>query len=176
VKLLLISVNEKIEMAPNLPTNNTATEVGKPDTNTTTTGFISLERVAVDTKYDVCHDEVEKFDDYKHFWILKGKQSPKPNPKTGKSIEYYHWIKPSEIGNSTYGNTVNKNKPFPLPITISSEDHLTFTVVFKTVFPTNGIKVRVRDKDNKYKEVDYPNATRHCCMTLNQGRAPATLP
>ncbi|HEX8575152.1 MAG TPA: hypothetical protein VF677_02555 [Flavobacterium sp.] len=142
--LATFTINDKVQVTVQVPQNNAPLKVGEPDKNTTTTGFISLERIAVDTKYDVCHDEVGKFDDYKNFWILKGNKSP----ITG--IEYYHWIKKSDLGDPAKGgDKEDLTKPPVLPVTLSSEDQLTFTVVFKTIFPTDA-KVRVRDKEKQY--------------------------
>lgn len=139
-ELMPFSVNGKIEMSVNLPINNTATKVGEPDKSTVTTGFISFEKIAVNSKYDVCNDEVASFSDYKNFWILED---------AGK---YYHWLKKRT-------NSDDINKPSPLPITLDSQTPFSFTAVFKTIFPIDAT-IRVRDKDKQYTfaPANYPKS------------------
>ena len=119
-----------------VPTNNTVLKVGEPDKSTLeSTGIISLEKIAVTTTYDVCNDEVGKFNDYKNFWILEN---------DGK---HYHWLKKSLIGKTEKEDV---NKPRAIPITLASTDKFVFTATFETILPAE-VKVRVRDKDDKYK-------------------------
>lgn len=101
-------------------------------------GSLDLIKIAINTTYDVCHDEVGKFDDYKNFWILEDK---------GK---YYHWL-------NNRSNTEDKNKPDPLPITLASTDNFVLKVTFKTKSPI-ACKIRIKDSNNKYvfKEEQHP--------------------
>lgn len=101
-------------------------------------GSLDLIKIAINTTYDVCHDEVGKFDDYKNFWILEDK---------GK---YYHWL-------NTRTNNDDKNKLDPLPITLASTDNFVLKVTFKTKSPI-ACKIRIKDSNNKYifKEKQHP--------------------
>ncbi|MDR6920880.1 hypothetical protein [Chryseobacterium sp. 2987] len=101
-------------------------------------GSLDLIKIKINTTFDVCHDEVSSFSEFKNFWILEDK---------GK---YYHWL-------SLRGNSDDKNKPDPLPITLASTDNFVFTATFKTKGPIT-CKIRVQDSNKKYvfKEQQHP--------------------
>ena len=101
-------------------------------------GNLDLIKIKINTSFDVCHDEVSDFNDFKNFWILEDK---------GK---YYHWL-------SVRGNSDDQNKPDPLPITLASTDNFILTATFKTKGPT-ACKIRIQDSDKKYvfKEQQHP--------------------
>jgi hypothetical protein len=126
------------------PTNNTVLKVGEPDKVTLeSTGIISLEKIKVETIYDVCNDEVKSLTDLSSFWILEDK---------GKN---YHWLKKRTNANDL-------NKPIQLPITLASDSLFKFEVTFKTILPSAKIKIRARDKDDKYvfKQVETTKSTK----------------
>lgn len=130
--LLTFTVIDKtITPETEVPQNVTATKIGEPDKSTLSTGILSLEKVVVKTKYDVCNDGVISTSDYKNFWILEDK---------GK---YYHWLK-------TRTNSDDTAKPNPIPITLTSTDKFSFTATFKTILPLDSVQIRIRDKDGKY--------------------------
>ena len=130
--------NKTAPEAPEVPTNITPLKVGEPDKAPVSIGILSLDKIKVDTKYDVCNDAVKDSTDDKNFWILEDK---------GK---YYHWLR-------TRSNAKDTSKPSQLPITLRGADNLTFTATFKTILPIDGITVRVRDKENKYIFKDMPH-------------------
>ena len=101
-------------------------------------GNLDLIKIKINTNFDVCHDEVGDFNDYKNYWILEDK---------GK---YYHWL-------SLRSNSDDKNKPDPLPITLASTDNFVLTATFKTKAPI-ACKIRLQDSDKKYifKEQQHP--------------------
>jgi len=101
-------------------------------------GSLDLIRIKINTTFDICHDEVADFSDFKNFWILEDK---------GK---YYHWL-------SLRTNAADKNKPDPLPITLASTDNFVLTATFKTNGPM-ACKIRIKDGNNKYvfKEQQHP--------------------
>lgn len=93
-------------------------------------GNLDLISININTSFDVCHDEVIDFSDYKNFWILEDK---------GK---YYHWL-----NNRT--NTDDQIKPDPLPITLASTDNFILKAIFKTKAPM-ACQIRIKDSDNKF--------------------------
>lgn len=101
-------------------------------------GNLDLIKIKINTTFDVCHDEVSSFSEFKSFWILEDK---------GK---YYHWL-------SLRGNPEDKNKPDPLPVTLASTDSFVFTATFKTKAPV-ACKIRVQDSNKRYvfKEQQHP--------------------
>lgn len=101
-------------------------------------GSLDLIKIKINTTFDICHDEVNAFDEFKNFWILEDK---------GK---YYHWL-------SLRSNADDKNKPDPLPITLASTDNFVLTATFKTKGPL-ACKIRIKDANNKYvfKEQQHP--------------------
>jgi hypothetical protein len=113
------------------PTNLTPLKVGKPDKSPDKMGIISLQKIKVTTDFDVCNDGVLDDNDFKNFWILED---------AGK---YYHWL-------SNRKNKDDGAKPITLPITLSSNKYFEFIATFKTIIPVDNLKIRVRDKDNKY--------------------------
>ncbi|WP_160140274.1 hypothetical protein [Chryseobacterium sp. c4a] len=110
---------------------NTPAKVGDSNKNISPIGIISLEKVAVNTTYDVCNDELNSFSDFKDFWILEDKG------------HYYHWLKKRT-------NPSDTAKPNPIPVTITSLDKFIFYATFKAIFPINNLIIRVKDKANKY--------------------------
>ncbi|MDR2235554.1 MAG: hypothetical protein LBE92_05485 [Chryseobacterium sp.] len=93
-------------------------------------GDLDLIKVVINTSYDVCHDEVTGFDNYENFWILEDK---------GK---YYHWL-------NSRTNTLDKNKPDPLPVTLAGTDNFILKATFKTKNPIE-CNIRLKDTDNKF--------------------------
>lgn len=106
-------------------------------------GALDLINIAINVTYDVCHDEVKDFSDYKNFWILEDK---------GK---YYHWL-------NQRTNTDDKTKPDPLPITLASTDNFVLKATFKTKSPM-ACSIRIKDSDNKYifKEQKHPKKNKN---------------
>lgn len=95
-----------------------------------------LTKVAFNTQYDICSDEVENFSDYKRFWILENE---------GK---YYHWLK-----ERTNSNDSSEYKPNPIPITFASIDTISFKATFKVTSQENftvAPSIRATDKSGKY--------------------------
>jgi hypothetical protein len=129
--ITLTLIDEAVMPTAVKPVNITPLKIGKADKSPISTGLISLEKIAVKTIYDVCNDEVKDFNDDENFWILEN---------GGK---YYHWLKKRT-------NTKDVNKPKEIPITLESTSAFVFHATFKTIFPADGLKIRVRDKDNKY--------------------------
>lgn len=151
--------NKTVSPEVEKPGNNAALKVGKPDKEIISVGFISLEKIVVTTKYDVCNDEVEHFSDFKNFWILEHQN------------EYFHWLKKPLIG---IKEADDKNKPAEIPITLASTDKFEFKATFKTIFPIDGLQVRVRDKDGKYlfEEKPYPKKNKdeeHTVTFISKG-------
>lgn len=101
-------------------------------------GNLDLIKIKINTNFDICHDEVSSYSEFKNFWILEDK---------GK---YYHWL-------SLRSNSDDKNKPDPLPITLASTDNFVLTATFKTKAPI-ACKIRLQDSDKKYifKEQQHP--------------------
>lgn len=111
--------------------SNTPAKVGNTNKTISSIGLISLEKIAVNTTYDVCNDELNNFSDFKNFWILEDK---------GK---YYHWLKKRT-------NPLDTAKPNPIPVTITSLDKFIFYATFKAIFPIDNLSIRAKDKANKY--------------------------
>lgn len=111
--------------------SNTPAKVGDTNKNISPIGIVSLEKVAINTTYDVCNDELNSFSDFKDFWILEDKG------------HYYHWLKKRT-------NPSDTAKPNPIPVTITSLDKFIFYATFKAIFPINNLIIRVKDKANKY--------------------------
>jgi hypothetical protein len=118
------------------PNNKTPLKIGKPDKAPLPTGAISLEKILVDTRHDVCNDEIKDYNDFKNFWILEN---------NGK---YYHWLKKSLIG---LKEADDKTKPTPLPITIASNEKFILDATFKTIVPLDKAEIRVLNKNGKYE-------------------------
>jgi Domain of unknown function (DUF4280) len=113
------------------PQNLTPLKVGKPEKSPNHMGFISLEKIKVPTDFDVCNDAVIDNNDFKNFWILED------------GGNYYHWLR-------TRHNKEDIAKPTNLPIIISSNKYFECIATFKTIIPVDNLKIRIRDKDNKY--------------------------
>lgn len=109
---------------------------GKIEYGEESTSLMALTKVAFNTQYDICSDEVENFSDYKRFWILED---------GGK---YYHWLK--ERKNT---NDYLEHKPNPIPITFASTDTISLKATFKVTSQesfTSTPSVRATDKSGKY--------------------------
>ena len=132
-KVVSFQIKKPLLVSPvaDVPTNLTPIKVGEPDKSNLSTGIISLEKIKIETKYDVCNDELKSPTDFSNFWILEDKS------------KYYHWLK-----NRT--NKDDTNKPKQIPITLTGDSKLKFEVTFKTILPLASIQIRVRDKDDKY--------------------------
>lgn len=131
---------------PEKPANQTPAKVGKPDKSPMVTGIIDLQKIAVKTAYDVCDDELNSFNDYPKFWILKGKNY-------AGAEAYFHWMKTRNTAVSFSGSSTlydDNNKPSTIPVTFRSDKEFKFAATFKTILSIDGVKIRVRDKDNKY--------------------------
>ncbi|MDN3693888.1 hypothetical protein QWZ06_17155 [Chryseobacterium tructae] len=111
--------------------SNTPAKVGDTNKSISSIGLISLEKIAVNTTYDVCNDELNNFSDFKNFWILEDKGN------------YYHWLKKRT-------NPLDTAKPNPIPVTITSLDKFIFYATFKAIFPIDNLSIRAKDKANKY--------------------------
>ncbi len=95
-----------------------------------------LTKVAFDTKYDVCSDDVADFGDYKKFYILED---------GGK---YYHWLY-----KRTNPDDYSTIKPEPIPITFSSTHKIELTATLKVTSAspfTKPPEIRITDKNGKY--------------------------
>lgn len=109
---------------------------GKIEYGEESTSLMALTKVAFNTQYDICSDEVENFSDYRRFWILED---------GGK---YYHWLK--ERKNT---NDYLEHKPNPIPITFASTDTISLKATFKVTSQesfTSTPSVRATDKSGKY--------------------------
>ncbi|ADV50551.1 hypothetical protein Celal_3285 [Cellulophaga algicola DSM 14237] len=98
--------------------------------------ILVLTKVAFDTTYDICSDDVADFSDYKKFYILED---------VGK---YYHWLY-----KRTNPDDYSTIKPEPIPITFSSTDKIKLTATLKVTSSdpfTKPPEIRITDKDNKY--------------------------
>ncbi|ADV50559.1 hypothetical protein Celal_3293 [Cellulophaga algicola DSM 14237] len=98
--------------------------------------ILVLTKVAFDTKYDICSDDVADFSDYKKFYILED------------GGNYYHWLY-----KRTNPDDYSTIKPEPIPITFSSTDKIKLTATLKvtTTDPfTKPPEIRITDKDSKY--------------------------
>lgn len=98
--------------------------------------ILVLTKVAFDTKYDVCSDDIADFNDYKKFYILQD---------NGK---YYHWL--YQRTNSDDYATI---KPEPIPITFASTDKVKLTATLKVTSSdsfTQPPQIRITDRDKKY--------------------------
>jgi hypothetical protein len=122
---------------------NRSSRSGKVITGTKTYGDSSsptatlvLTKLAFDTKYDVCSDDVKDFKDYKKFYILEDK---------GK---YYHWLYVR-----TNKDDYSTIKPEPIPITFASTDQIKGTAILKVNSKTpfsKAPKIRIIDTNKHY--------------------------
>jgi hypothetical protein len=142
------------------PHNLTPCKVGETTTCKQENGIISLQRIAINTDYDVCHDSIKHYYDYENFWVLLDKDV------TGKPTNF-HWMKKRNetITYEDYNIINDNNKPSPLPITISSEQYFEFKAIFKTIIPQNRVKIRALHRTNKnephytFKESEFLKTT-----------------
>ena len=101
---------------------------------------LELKRVAFNTTFDVCSDDVADFSDYRKFYILED------------SGNYYHWLK-----TRTNPDDALTVKPAPIPITFASSDAIEFTATFEVISAqpfTTPPTIRVTDKADKYVFAD----------------------
>lgn len=140
-EVMNLTLQGEVLPKPEKPTNITPAKIGKPDKSPVVTGIIELKKIAVKTTYDVCNDGVKDFNDEENFWALENNN------------KYYHWLERS-LRNV---NPLNNKKPDSIPITFASNDKFSFTATFKTIFSVDNLKIRVRDKDNRYTFANEPH-------------------
>lgn len=112
----------------------TLTKIDPLEEKDNTPVTLELTKVAFNTKFDICSDEVQDFDDYKNFWVLEDRGG------------YYHWLKKRN-------NPNDSKKPDNIPITFAGSDKIifkaTFEVTSKNCFQSAPF-IRVTDKRGKY--------------------------
>ncbi len=115
------------------PENKTPLKIGKTEISPLPTGAIILEKIAVNTTYDVCNDGINGNSNLSTSWILEEGGDKK-----------YHWLR-----RRTSQSDIDK--PTPLPITLHSNEYFRFTATFKTTLPIKGnIQINVSDSMGKY--------------------------
>ena len=97
---------------------------------------LELKRVAFNTTFDVCSDDVADFSDYRKFYILED------------GGNYYHWLK-----TRTNPDDALTIKPAPIPITLASSQALEVTATFEVISAqpfTTPPAIRVTDEADEY--------------------------